>query len=309
MGSMDDSIPQASAASAEAYEGWRGWVAAVSAIVLAALFLVAGVWKLSDPFATAERMTQALIPKALAMPVALLAGIGETWAGVLLLVPRWRRWGAWLAGLALIAFMAYFAVFYTQLRGEDCSCFPWLKRVVGVEFFVSDALMLAAALLAGLWSAKSTHMKQATMALAAVVVMALAVYGATLVQRGSVQVPARITVDGKPFSLRQGRVLVYFFDPECMHCFEGAKQLGGYAWKDVRLVVAPTVNPHWAAAFLRDAGLRAGVASDIAPLRSAFRFGDPPFGAAIENGRVLATFTFAEGEDVAGILRKAGWIE
>lgn len=252
---------------------------------------------------------QALIPKALAMPVALLAGIGETWTGLLLLVPRWRRWGAWLAGLALIAFMAYFAVFYNQLRGADCSCFPWLKRVVGVEFFVSDALMLAAAVFAGLWSTRSTHMKQAWMALAAIVVMALAVYGATLTQRGNVRVPAQITVDGQPFALQKGRVLVYFFDPECMHCFEAAKQMSAFAWKDVRVVVAPTVNPHWATAFLRDTGLRAGVAFDVALLRSAFRFGDPPFGAAIENGRVLGTFTFAAGEDVAGMLKKAGWIE
>ncbi len=296
-------------ADAGIYNGWRGWVAAVSAVVLAALFLVAGIWKLSDPFATAERMTQALIPKALAMPVALLAGIADTWAGVLLLVPRWRRWGAWVAGLALIAFMTYFAVFYNQLRGEDCNCFPWLRRVVGAEFFISDALMLAAAVFAGLWSAKSTHMKQAGMALAAVVVMALAVYGATLTQRGNVRVPARITVDGKPFSLHEGRVLVYFFDPECMHCFEAAKEMSEFAWKDVRVVVAPTVNPHWATAFLRDTRLRAGVTLDVARLREVFHFGDPPFGAAIENGRVLATFTFAEGEDAAGILRKDGWIE
>lgn len=281
-----------------------------SAIVLAVLFLVAGIWKLSDPFATEARMTQALIPKALAMPVALLAGIGETWAGVLLLVPRWRRWGAWLAGLALIAFMAYFAIFYNQLRGEDCSCFPWLKRVVGVEFFVSDALMLAAAVLAGLWSARSTHMKQAGMALAAIVVMALAVYGATLTQRGNVRVPAQITVDGKPFALENGRVFLYFFDPECMHCFQGAKELGAFAWKkDVQVIVAPTVNPHWTTAFLRDTGLRAGVTFDVAPLRETLRFGDPPYGAAIENGRVLGRFTFAEGEDVAGTLKKAGWIE
>lgn len=309
MRSMDDSIPQASAQSTAAQEGWRGWVAAGSAVVLAVLFLVAGIWKLSDPFATEARMTQALIPKALAMPVALLAGIGETWAGVMLLVPRWRRWGAWLAGLALVAFMVYFAVFYNQLRGEDCTCFPWLKRVVGAEFFVSDALMLAAAVLAGLWSVRPTHMKQAGMALAAIVVMALAVYGATLTQRGNVRVPAQITVDGKPLALDNGRVFLYFFDPECMHCFQGAKELSSFAWKDVQVVVAPTVNPHWATAFLRDTGLRAGVTFDIAPLRATFRFGDPPFGAAIENGRVLGTFTFAEGEDVAGMLRKAGWIE
>jgi uncharacterized membrane protein YphA (DoxX/SURF4 family) len=309
MESMDDSIPQAPARSAIVYEGWRAWVAAGSAIVLALLFLVAGIWKLSDPFATEARMTQALIPKPLAMPVALLAGIGETWVGILLLVPRWRRWGAWLAGIALVLFMAYFAIFYNQLRGEDCSCFPWLKRVVGVEFFVSDALMLLAAVFAGIWSVRSTHIRQAAMTLAAIIVMALAVYGATLTQRGNIQVPAQITVDGKPFPLRDGRVLLYFFDPECMHCFQGAKELGSYSWKDVRVVVVPTVNPHWTLAFLRDTGLRAGVTFDTAPLRNTFQFGDPPYGVAIENGRVMRTFTYAEGEDVAGMLRKAGWIE
>jgi uncharacterized membrane protein YphA (DoxX/SURF4 family) len=306
---MDDSIPQASAPGAAAYEGWRAWVAAGAGILLGLLFVVAGIWKLSDPFATEARVTQLLIPKPLAMPVALLAGIGETWAGLLLLVPRWRRWGAWLAGLALIVFMAYFAIFYTQLRGEDCSCFPWLKRVVGVQFFVRDALLRVAAAAAGLWSARSTHMKQAGMALAAIVVMALAVFGATLTQRNKVQVPAEITVDGKPLELSRGRVLVYFFDPECMHCVEGARQLASMQWKNVRVVAAPTVNPQWATAFLRDTGLRAGVTFDVARLRTAFQFGDPPYGAAIENGRVVATFTFAGGEDVAGMLKKAGWIE
>lgn len=309
MGSMDDSIPQASAGSAAAHEGWRAWVATGSAVVLALLFLVAGIWKLSDPFATEARMTQALIPKPLAMPVALLAGIGETWAGVLLLVPRWRRWGAWLAGLALVIFMAYFGVFYSQLRGADCSCFPWLKRVVGVEFFVSDALMLAAAALAGAWSARSTSLKQAGMALAAIVVMALAVFGATLAQRSGVQAPAAIQVDGKPFALRQGRVILYFFDPECMHCFRGAQQLGSYNWKDVQVVAAPTVNPQWATAFLRDTGLRAGVTFDAAMLRQTFQFGDPPYGVALDGGRVAYSFTFAEGEDVAGTLKRMGWIE
>lgn len=309
MGSMDDSIPQAPTGGAAVYEGWRKWVATGSAVVLAALFLVAGIWKLSDPFATEARMTQALIPKPLAMPVALMAGIGETWAGVLLLVPRWRRWGAWLAGAALVVFMAYFGLFYNQLRGADCSCFPWLKRVVGVEFFVSDALMLVAAVLAGLWSARSTNIRQAGMALAAIVVMALAVYGATLTQRAGIQAPAEIHVDGKPFALREGRVILYFFDPECMHCVQGARQLASFSWKDVQIIAAPTVNPQWAAAFLHDTGLRAGVTLEAGKLRQTFQFGDPPYGVALDGGRVAYSFTFAEGEDVAGALRRLGWIE
>jgi hypothetical protein len=64
-----------------------------------------------------------------------------------------RRWGAWLAGLMLVVFMAYIGVFYHRLLGEDCNCFPWIRRVVGPGFFAGDAGMLALAALAG-WRAR-----------------------------------------------------------------------------------------------------------------------------------------------------------
>ena len=60
----------------------------------------------------------------------------------MILVPRLRRWGALVLGALLVAFMGYFAIHYNALRGADCSCFPWLKRVVGPGFFVGDAVML-----------------------------------------------------------------------------------------------------------------------------------------------------------------------
>ncbi|MGB9610995.1 MAG: MauE/DoxX family redox-associated membrane protein [Bryobacteraceae bacterium] len=294
--------------AAAAVEGWRSWVAGACGVALALLFLIAGLWKLSDPLAMAERVTQLLIPKPLATPVALLAGIGETWIGLLLLVPRWRRLGGWLAAAILLVFMGYFAVFYGRLQGEDCSCFPWLKRVVGMQFFVSDGLMLIAALVAAAWSVRSTSLKQAAMALGVIVVMALAVFGATLVQRGGVQAPAEIQVDGKPYALRQGRTLLFFFDPECSHCFQSAKQLGTLEWNGARVVAVPTVNPQWATAFLRDTGLRAGVSFDAGRLRQVFRFTDPPYAVALEDGRVRREFTFADGEDVPAGLRQLGWI-
>lgn len=290
-------------------EGWRKWTGAACAVALAGLFLVAGIWKLSDPLATAERMTQALIPKPLSMAAALVAGIVETWTGVLLLVPRWRKWGAWLAAFSLAVFMAYFAVFYQRLAGADCSCFPWLKRVVGPGFFVSDAAMLVLALGAARWSLRSTSGKQALMAFGAIVVMAMVVFGVTVTERRGVEAPAEILVDGQKLSLRQGRVFVFFFDPECMHCFASAKELGLYRWKGVKVVAAPTVNPHWTLGFLRDTGLKAGVTFDVANLRGVFHFTDPPYGVAIEQGRQAGAFTFSEGDDVAGALRKMGWIE
>src|SRR5579885_1383440 len=111
--------------------GWKTAVSWVAAILIALLFLISGLWKITDATGAAVRMAQARIPEALSLPAALFFGITETFAGVLVLVPRFRRWGAWLGSLLLIAFMIYVGVNYNALRGEECSCFPWVKRAVG----------------------------------------------------------------------------------------------------------------------------------------------------------------------------------
>ena len=111
--------------------GWKSRAGAVSAVILSLLFFASGIWKLTDLDATAERMVQSLIPVALSVPAAIAVAIAETFTGVLLLIPRFRRWGSWIAGLMLIAFMIYIGVLYDRLTGEDCNCFPWIQRVVG----------------------------------------------------------------------------------------------------------------------------------------------------------------------------------
>lgn len=288
-------MAQGEVAPAPALEiaAWKQWSATLCAFALAVIFLGAGIWKLSDPLATSARMAQALIPARLALAVALLAGIFEAWAGVLLVVPRWRRWGAWLSGLMLLAFMIYIGVNYQALAGEDCSCFPWLKRAVGTEFFVSDALMLVAAVIAGLWARPSESVRQALIVLAAVTVFAGAVYGMTKVRQSGIAAPAEITVGGKTFNLHHGRVLLYFFDPECSHCDSAARQLASYNWQNVRIVAISTVNPQWGPQFIAATGLKAGLTPDVAKLREVFKFTDPPYGVALENGYQQAAFTFS----------------
>ncbi len=290
-------------------EGWRMWVGTASAVVLGVLFVVAGIWKLSDPVSTEARMVQALVPPALALAVALTAGIVETWSGVLLMVPRWRKWGAWFCGVMLLVFMVYFAVFYQRLAGADCSCFPWLKRVVGPGFFIGDAAMLVLAVLAWIWSKQPESWKQALVALGAIVVSAGALYGVSLTRQNVVKAPAQISVDGKVYSLQQGRTFIYFFDPECMHCFEGAKNMSEYKWKDVKVVVVPTRQPQWTIGFLRDTGLKAGVSFDQKTLRDVFQFTDPPYGVAIENGRLVKPFAFFDSKEPAETLRGLAWVE
>src|ERR1043165_3874762 len=141
--------------------GWKTGLSWISAFLLASLFLVSGIWKITDAPAAAVRMVQARIPEFLSLSAAVVFGIAETVGGVLILVPRFRRWGAILTGALLVAFLLYFALHYHCLRGAACSCFPWVKRVVGPAFFIGDALMLVLALMAGLWSSPPHSLRSA----------------------------------------------------------------------------------------------------------------------------------------------------
>ena len=151
---------------------WKSTVEWTAALALAALWLVAGLWKLTDITGTQVRLTQALVPQPLSLPATLLLGTIETFAAILLLAPFWRRWGALLSGFLLSAFMVYIGYHYRALTGEECSCFPWLKRAVGPMFFVQDGALLALAVAAGWWAAPSRGLRRAALSLAGVVIAA-----------------------------------------------------------------------------------------------------------------------------------------
>lgn len=288
---------------------WKFWLGTICAAGLGLLFIVAGVWKLSDPLSTSARMVQALIPAKLATATALAAGIFEIWAGLLLFVPRWRRWGALLTGFMLLAFMVYFAVFYNDLRGADCSCFPWLKRVVGPEFFIGDSIMLLMAVFAFLWAGRSEGWKVAVVPLAAIAVFGGVVYGVAIARQTGLEAPPSIMVDGKPQSIQHGRVFLYFFDPQCAHCVQAAREMATYQWSAVEVIAVPTANPQWGQDFLNDAKLTAKLSSDAAKLREVFKFTDPPYGVALEHGRQLQPIPVFEGNEPSTTLRRLGWIQ
>jgi hypothetical protein len=223
------------------------------------------------------------VPQSLSLIATILLGIGNTFTGVLVMVPRYRRWGAWLASLLLVAFMLYFAINYNALRGEECGCFPWIKRAVGPAFFVSDAVMMVIAVLAGIWAKPSQDVRGAALILAAVSVFALVSYGIAITRQRGAEAPQSITVDGKPFALRQGRVFLYFFNPECTHCLDGARKLAKLDWGDTKVIGVATEQFRFAREFMQETGLQGGVTGDAEPLRKAFPFVDPPFAAAIED--------------------------
>jgi len=170
-------------------------------------------------------------------------------------------------------------------------------------------VMLLFAVAAGLWSAPPQRWQKTVWLLAGVAVFAGASLGYNLVAPQGKLAPETITVDGRPFHLREGRVLIYFIDPECTHCLFAARDMAAYRWKDVEIVVVPVEREFLAEQFLEASGLEAPISNDVAKLREVYSFGDPPFAVAIENGRTVAELRIFEGDEPQATLQSLGFIE
>jgi uncharacterized membrane protein YphA (DoxX/SURF4 family) len=309
MGSMDDSMAQPRAALAPLeLPGWKTALNWVAAIVLGIVFLISGLYKVTDAQGWAIRLTQLRFPESLSLAAALVVGIAETVGGVLIVVPRFRRWGAVLTGILLVAFMIYMGANYTALKGADCSCFPIVKRVVGPLFFVGDAGLLVLAPLAAWWAKPSAGLRGALVLLGAVAVFAGVSYGVNEVRQTGTKAPDTITVDGQPYSLEHGKIFLFFFDPECIHCLNAAKTMSHFDWGGTRVVAIPIQQARFAKGFLSDSQLKAVVSNDLEPLKAIFPFVSAPAGVALENGREKAPVTRFEGEEPATTLKQLGFI-
>jgi uncharacterized membrane protein YphA (DoxX/SURF4 family) len=287
---------------------WKIRLSWAGALPLAALFLVSGVWKITDPQGWAARIGQLQVPHSLSLAAALVVGIAETVGAVWILVPRFRRWGALLIGVLLLGFMAYFAVNYGALRGADCSCFPWARRVVGPGFFVGDAAMLGLALLAGKWARRPANARVAVMILATVAVFALVSYGEETQQRTGALMPASLTVNGQPYAIGQGRFLLYFFNPACSHCAEKAKHLSQLPWSDTTVVAVPIEQPQYAGQFLDETGLRAVVTTDFQKLKKVCGYTTYPYAVAVEDGRQKGRLSNFDAPEPDATLRRLGFV-
>jgi uncharacterized membrane protein YphA (DoxX/SURF4 family) len=267
---------------------WKTVLNWVAAVLIMVLFLVSGVWKIIDLPRWSVMLHQFKVPENLTLPAAFALGVSETLAGVLIAVPKFRRWGAWLASLLLVVFMVYIGIFYGELTGKDCSCFPILKRAVNPWFFVEDGVMLGLAVVAGLWARRSEGWKIAGVILGIVVVFAAGSLAMEQRSHKGALAPASITVEGKPFSLQEGKVYIFFFDPSCLHCLDAARKMSKMNWGDTKVVVVPAVTPQFAHEFLHDAKLTAGVSYDLDVLKKAFPYVSTPAAVAVEDGREKA---------------------
>jgi uncharacterized membrane protein YphA (DoxX/SURF4 family) len=290
---------------------WRSGINWAAAILISAVFLVAGIWKVTDPMAAAVRLAQAKVPESLSVLAAIGLGTIETFAGVLLLVPRFRRWGAVIGTLLLAAFMVFIAIHYNELRGADCSCFPWVKRAVGPGFFIGDGIMMLLAIGAGVWARSSEGVRPAVVILGAVAVFALVSYGVASVRHTGTKAPPTITAaDGHSISLQEGKVFLYFFNPQCLHCLEAGKRLAALNWGGTRFIGVPTENPQFGDWFMGKAGLtgKGIVSKDLAVLQKTFPFDTPPVGVAIENGYEKTMLLQFEDKEPAATLKRIGFV-
>lgn len=302
-------------------QGWKTTAGWVGAILLALVFLVSGLWKLTDASGAAVRMAEARVPQSLSLAAAISFGIAETFTAVLLLVPRFRRWGAWLGGAMLIAFMVFIGLNYHALSGKDCSCFPspggvWgavleslgLAGVVGPAFFVRDGVMLVLAVLTGVWARRADGLRRAFAILGAIALFAAGSYGVAAMRQTGVKAPDTVTVNGQPYSLQQGKILIFYFDPECLHCLDAAKRMSQYQWDDTRIVAVPINVPQFAQGFLDDTHLKAVISSDHLRLKKIFPYVNAPSGVALVNGREKMALTQFEDNEPAATLKKLGFI-
>ncbi len=312
MKNMDESITHpAGRAAAFDLPGWKVGASAIAGILVGLLFVIAGVWKITDPFGAAARLAQARVPVQLSLLAAALLGVSETWAGVLTVVPRFRRWGAILTGLLLIAFLIYIGIYYGELRGEECNCFPWVKRAVGPAFFIGDAIMLAFAVIAGWWARPSASRRGAALVLAAIAVFAAVSFGIHARLQAGTKAPHAVQVDGKPFLLDRGRVLVFFFDPECTSCLAAGRTMKTFAWNDVQMLGVAITQPQMAPYFMADegTGLKAPVTSDTKLLEKTFSFKSQPYAVALVNGRQKAAISDFDPGRLSKELRNLGFIK
>jgi len=289
--------------------GWKTALSWAAAILLALVFLVSGLWKLTDAPGAAVRMAQARVPQSLSLAAAIGFGIAETFTALLLLAPRFRRWGAWLGGALLVAFMIFIGLNYNALRGAECSCFPWVKRAVGPNFFIGDGILLLLAVVAGKWAKPARSMRTAIAILGVVTLFAAGSYGVAAMRQTGAKAPDTVTVNGKPYSLQDGKILIFYFDPECLHCLDAAKRMSKLNWGDTRIVAVPINVPQFGQGFLDDTHLRAVLSSDLQQLKKIFPFVSAPAGVALVNGREKMALTQFEDPEPADTLKKIGFIQ
>ncbi len=274
--------------------GGKRTTSAICAILLGLIFLISGGWKVLNPLRTGELLEQARVPAGWGAIGASSLGALELVAAFLLFVPRFRKLGGILGSVLIVFFIGWIGYYYHALVGQECSCFPIIKRTVGPGFFVGDGVMLLFGIVASIWSPAVRSLRVPAMALVTVAALSGLSLGVAKLQSRGMEAPNPIVVDGKPQSIDDGKVFLFFYDPQCMHCDAAARFMAKLNWENTRVIAIPTTQPEFAPAFLHDTGLKAGTSLETEKLRKVFKFVDPPYGVALIDGRETEAFGQAQ---------------
>ena len=290
---------------------WKANVALVAGVLLGVIYLVSGLWKLLQPYQAGEVLEQAKVHAGFGVTGAVALGILETYAAALLFTPKYRRWGGLLGSALMVFFIGWIAYYYSALVGKECSCFPIIKRTVGPGFFLSDGIFLLLGVLAFAWSRPVLSRRGPAVIFACLVLAGGASLGLNAAMRSKVQVPNPVVVNGKPADLTHGKVFLFFYDPQCSHCLAAAKFMSTLNWGSTEIVGIPTQQPQFAKYFLEDTHFRADTSLELEKLKKNFPFVDPPYGVALNDGRVKETFAQAQFNEPlpAPDLKKLGFVE
>jgi uncharacterized membrane protein YphA (DoxX/SURF4 family)/peroxiredoxin len=123
-----------------------------SRLVLALVFLVAGVAKLFDGEGSRQAIVAFGLPQRLSRPGAVLLPVAEIGAAVALVPNASARWGA-LAALALLTmFIGGISANMARGRAPDCHCFGQLRaEPIGASTLIRNAVLAGAAIFVLVW--------------------------------------------------------------------------------------------------------------------------------------------------------------
>src|SRR3712207_3335387 len=115
-------------------------------LLLAAVFVVAGIAKLADREGSRRAIVDFGVPSALAAPLGLLLPLGELVVAAALLPASTSWWGA-LGALALLSlFVAGISINLARGRKPDCHCFGQLHSApAGWKTLARNAVLAAVA--------------------------------------------------------------------------------------------------------------------------------------------------------------------
>src|SRR5450755_1312192 len=95
-------------------------------LILAAVFLVAGLAKLADLTGSQRAVRDFGVPTRLAVPLGLLLPLAELVVAIALLPRGWAWWGAVGALALLLVFVVGISSNLARGRAPDCHCFGQL---------------------------------------------------------------------------------------------------------------------------------------------------------------------------------------